>query len=373
MDRPHSAGRAGEDVGIDEYERSDGWRGDFEQPGVPIFRPPSARPPGAQSGNANPAASSPSAGLPRASPAAPRREPYPGPDWSVITVGEPGYDFEPKPPATPSYRPDTVHDGWSTDMVTVRLASVRGYSHRYEGRPREDDVAVAVHQPTQSVVFAVADGVSSAEQSSIGSALACRGAVNNLLRQLDSGVPAVDWPHVVRTAAWQLVARAAAGREPEGAYSEEAERKYATTLVTGVVRVDALGVPEVSLVQVGDSGAWLLDRSSGRYQRLLATKDSYGTDVLSSAVTPLPRVPSPLPVQQTLLGPASVLLVGTDGFGDALGDGTGAVGELFHRHLRAPLPSRGLAHLLDFSRETFDDDRTLLAIWPRHLLREPRR
>ncbi|MCZ4120788.1 protein phosphatase 2C domain-containing protein [Streptomyces sp. H39-S7] len=257
--------------------------------------------------------------------------------------------------------------------MTVRLASVRGYAHRYAGRPREDDVAVSVHEPTQSVVFAVADGVSSAEQSSIGSALACRGAVSNLLQQLDSGAPTVDWPHVVRSAAWQLVARAAAGREPEGAYSEEAERKYATTLVTGVVRIDESGVPEVSLVQVGDSGAWLLDRSGGGYQRLLTTKDSYGTEVLSSAVTPLPRVPSPLPVQRTVLGPASVLLVGTDGFGDALGDGTGAVGELFHRHLRTPVPARGLAHLLDFSRETFDDDRTLLAIWPRHLLQEARR
>jgi Protein phosphatase 2C len=387
MDRPHSAGRAGEDIGIDAYEQSDGWRGDFEQPGPPRYLPPAAQrgpaPPAAPPQPAPPAARPPEPPAaassvvppplpPAAVPSAPTR-PYRRPLWSAITVGEPGYDFEPKPPATPSYRPDTVYDGWSTDLVTVRLASVRGYAHRYEGTPREDDAAAAVHEPTQSVVFAVADGVSAAEQSSIGSALACRGAVNDLLRQLDSGVPAVDWPHVVRTAAWQLVARAAGGREPEGAYSEEAERRYATTLVAGVVRVDEVGVPEVSLVQVGDSGAWLLDGSRGRYQRLLATKDSHGAAVLSSAVTPLPRVPSPLPVQRTLLGPASVLLVGTDGFGDALGDGNGEVGELFHRHLRTPPPARGLAHLLDFSRETFDDDRTLLAVWPRHLLPELRR
>ncbi|MFF7360220.1 protein phosphatase 2C domain-containing protein [Streptomyces sp. NPDC008125] len=287
----------------------------------------------------------------------------------MIPVGEPGYAFEPKPPVAPSYRPDTVHDGWSTDEVTVRLASVRGYAHRYEGRPREDDVAVAVHGPTQNVVFAVADGVSSAEQSSIGSALACRGAVNEILKQLDSGASALDWPHVVRTAAWQLVARAAGGREPEGAYSAEAERKYATTLVTGVVQVDGYGVPVVTLVQVGDSGAWLLDGGRGSYERLLTTKDSHGAEVLSSAVTPLPRVPTPLRVQKAVLGPASVLLVGTDGFGDALGDGTGSVGALFLRHLRTPPPARGLAHLLDFSRETFDDDRTLLAVWPKHLLR----
>ncbi|MEK8143914.1 hypothetical protein NKH18_24125 [Streptomyces sp. M10(2022)] len=37
---------------------------------------------------------------------------------------------------------------------------------------------------------------------------------------------------------------------------------------------------------------------------------------------------------------------------------------------RPPREPQAIAQLLDFSRETFDDDRTLLAVWPRHRLDE---
>jgi hypothetical protein len=40
------------------------------------------------------------------------------------------------------------------------------------------------------------------------------------------------------------------------------------------------------------------------------------------------------------------------------------VGQLFAEHLHIPPPALAFAHLLDFSRETFDDDRTLVAVWP---------
>ncbi|MFI0943879.1 protein phosphatase 2C domain-containing protein [Streptomyces sp. NPDC021020] len=340
-----------EPVGINDWEHHNGWRADFEPSASQVTPKPQPRP----------------------KPCADRPAGPPVPDWSVVEVGKPGHAFEARPPGASPYRPDTIADGWSTDLVTMRLASVRGYAHRYNGTPREDDCAVAVHKDSGTVVFAVADGVSAAPQSATGAVLACRAAVGDLLHQLDSDVPTLDWAHVVRTAAWSLVARAAAGREPESAYAEEAEQLYATTLVAGVVRTDRYGVPRVHLVQVGDSAAWVLDRADGRYHRLLATKDTEGEDVVSSAVTPLPRVPAPLALRTVELGPSSVLLVGTDGFGDALGDGEGAVGLHFHRSLAVPPSPLAFAHLLDFSRETFDDDRTLLAVWPRHLLQEPGR
>ncbi|MDF3290719.1 protein phosphatase 2C domain-containing protein [Streptomyces silvisoli] len=294
--------------------------------------------------------------------------PATGADWEPFVVGTPCLRFEPRPPRTISYRPDTLCDGWSTDQLTVRLASVRGYAHRHDGRPREDDAAAAYHQPTGTVVFAVADGVSSASQAYIGATLVCRAAIDDITAQLDDG-PEVDLVRTVRSAAWQLVARGAGGgRAVTAEDSQEAERRYATTLVAGTVGVGRHGVPEVSLVQVGDSGAWVLHRCSGRFERLLRTKDSTGEEVLSSAVTPLPRVPTALRPTRVSLRPDSVLLVGSDGFGDPLGDGAGEVAQLFAHHLRTPPPIRGIAHLLDFSRETFDDDRTLLAVWPRHLL-----
>ncbi|MGP4002732.1 protein phosphatase 2C domain-containing protein [Streptomyces sp. 8N706] len=280
--------------------------------------------------------------------------------------------FEPKPPCGASYRPDTICDGWSTDELTVRVASVRGYSHRYRGSPREDDVAVAVHQPTGTLVFAVADGVSSAAQSHLGATLACRTAVDNILEQLDSGAAAVDWEQTVRNAAYQLIMRITGGRKPTADEVQEAERQFATTLVAGTLVAQRHGVPRLSLVQVGDSSAWVL-RGDGRVVALLESKYSAPGELVSSAVEPLPRVPKQVEARVGELPPDAVLLVGTDGFGDPLGDGTGQVAELFAGHLRTPPPARALAHLLDFSRETFDDDRTLLAVWPRHLLTEAER
>ena len=86
--------------------------------------------------------------------------------------------------------------------------------------------------------------------------------------------------------------------------------------------------------------------------------------VVPSAVFALPRMPAQITPMHIEIARDAVLLVGTDGFGDPLDDGMGEVGDVFAHALTAPPPPLGLAHLLDFSRETFDDDRTLLAIWP---------
>lgn len=80
-------------------------------------------------------------------------------------------------------------------------------------------------------------------------------------------------------------------------------------------------------------------------------------------VTRVPRTVEPIVVD---LHPGEVLLIGTDGFGDPLGTGEGGVGNLFRQLLGQARPPSQLefAHALDFSREAFDDDRTLVAVWP---------
>ena len=88
--------------------------------------------------------------------------------WATIIVDEPIMDFEPKPPSSRFYLPDTIFDGWSTEHFTIRLASVRGYSHRYRGVPRQDDAEVVFHPESGTVLFAVADGVSGASESHVG-------------------------------------------------------------------------------------------------------------------------------------------------------------------------------------------------------------
>lgn len=310
---------------------------------------------------------------PTPTPPRPVREPRPVMSgyWNRISVGTPASLFEPKPPPSDPYRPDTVYDGWSTPRLTVRLASVRGDAHRFDGRPRQDDLVVAVHEPSGTLVFAVADGVSGARDSHIGAALACRTAVRDLLTQLDADRPEPDWERVLSAAAWQLIMRVTGGAEPTAAQRAETQRTYATTLVAGTVTALPGGGLGVSLVQIGDTSAW--EFRAGAYRPLLAGKGGDDDSVVTSAVLALPRVPAGPRVWQHVLPPDATLLVGTDGFGDPLGDGTGQVGVLMADALmRPPREPRMLAHLLDFSRETFDDDRTLLAVWPRHRLEEQR-
>ncbi|MFE6977794.1 protein phosphatase 2C domain-containing protein [Streptomyces sp. NPDC057682] len=246
------------------------------------------------------------------------------------------------------------------------MASVRGDQHRFDGRPRQDDVVVAWHEPSSTVVFAVADGVSAAAQSHVGAALVCRTAVNDLLVQLSEDRSGPDWTRVLQAARYQLLMRVARGREPDERDLSEAARTLATTLVAGTVAPAEGGGMRVTLVHAGDSPAWSLQE--GRFSLLLSDKNSGPGEITSNAVAALPRLSARTRPLSYLLPSDCVLLVGTDGFGDPLGDGSGVVGELFAQLAMGPPEPRALAHLLDFSRETFDDDRTLLAVWPRHRL-----
>ena len=279
--------------------------------------------------------------------------------WAPIIVDEPIIDFEPKPPSSRFYLADTIFDGWSTEHFTIRLASVRGYSHRYSGVPRQDDAEVAFHPESGTVLFAVADGVSGASESHVGATMACARVLETMQSQLNTD-HAIDLAHAVRVTAEHLTAEAAGLLKHDQPTLATVEDLLATTLIAGYVRPSPEGA-DAAIVQIGDSGAWVLHRN--RYQPMLGQKNDPRAQVISSAVSSLPRIPEHLtPIEFSML-PDAVLLIGTDGFGDPLGDGEGKIGHLFAEHLRTPLPARGLAHLLDFSRDTFDDDRALVVIW----------
>jgi hypothetical protein len=310
-----------------------------------------ARPAALRATRPAPAAASP------VRPASPDRD-----SWAPIVVGDPIFEFEPKPPPPGPFRADTVFDGWSAGPFTVRLASVRGYSHRYSGVARQDDAQVAFHPRSGAVTFAVADGVSSARYSHIGASVACQSAVGRMARHLPADRPGFDWAALLSEAVEDLEAWAAHTLGVDRAEPADVEAQFATTLIAGYVLPTPQGAV-VSMIQIGDSGAWLLRR--GRFYPVLAEKNNPRADLISSEVSPLPRIPAAITPVQFRLPEEAVLLVGSDGFGDPLGDGRGKVGELFAEHLASPPSGRALAHLLDFSRETFDDDRTLVALWPR--------
>ncbi|MFE2061831.1 protein phosphatase 2C domain-containing protein [Streptomyces sp. NPDC059467] len=309
------------------------------------------------------------AGLPGAGPQyAPAPPPAPAGDldgpWQPILIdgAAPGFTYRP-PAGGLSYRPDTVCDGWSTDALDLRLASVRGYAHRAEGRPREDDAAAAYDEISKAVVFAVADGVSDARQPHIGSQLACRSAVGELLDQVRAnGGHVTDWGKLLGTVHWQLREQAARLLRRQDATVEETADLLATTLVAGAATPTPEGV-QVALVSVGDSGVWAIKH--GQLYGLSGGKELGSDGLVSSAVQPLPYVPADIRPRAVHLDPGMVLLVGTDGFGDPVGDGRGRVADLFTNELTTPIPPLAFAFTLDFYRETFDDDRTLLALWPR--------
>lgn len=285
-----------------------------------------------------------------------------------IVVGSPSPQVEPSAIAKSyrslPFRPDVVIDGWSTEAMTIRGVSQRGHLHRYNGAPRQDDFACH-HLPDGRVVVLVADGVSGAPQSHIGASVATRYAAEWMHSNLGDDVADTDWLTLFKSTAWAMNERAETLlrlKEPDAARTEE---EFATTLMCAVIEPREGRALRAHLVGVGDSAAWLL--SLGWFIAVLGGKTVALSGVASSAVVGLPRVPTEVTPVVVDIAEDEVLLIATDGIGDPLGTGQGAVGNLLREILTRPsTPSLiEFAHAVDFSRETFDDDRTLVAVWPR--------
>jgi len=285
-----------------------------------------------------------------------------------LVVGAASPAVEPKPISekfqSHPFRPDTVVDGWSNDHVTVRGASLRGHFHRYNGAPRQDDFALHL-MPDGRIVAIVADGVSAAPQSHFGASTVVNFAKKWLNTNLATQAAQTDWMELIRNSAWALALKAQEIFGLDGPDPARAEDELATTLTCAVIEVTGPGSLRAHIAGVGDSGAWLL--REGEFTPVLGGKTTGEGGISSSAVTALPRVPNEITAVAVDFGPADVLLIGTDGVGDPLGNGQGGVGNLFRELFGADrLPSLvEFAHAVDFSRETFDDDRTLIAVIPR--------
>lgn len=135
------------------------------------------------------------------------------------------------------------------------------------------------------------------------------------------------------------------------------------TSLLDALQSESMAASKVRFCVFGDSGAWTFGDAG--FTQVLGGKSASVSGVSPSAVSGLPRVPSTVEAVEVIVDSGQAMLLGNDGFGDPLGGGTGEVGRLFGAVLGQPVPSLvEFAHALDFSRETFDDDRTLVAIWP---------
>ncbi len=293
-----------------------------------------------------------------------------------LTIGEPAPAVEVRLAAAEPYRPDLLADGGSAFGLTVRAASVRGLYKRYLGGPRQDDLCLRLHEPSRTLVAAVADGVSGAPRSDLGAALAVRHAAAAVVRQLDEGACELDWESVFKHAAWALVEQQRRDEDDPDAGVEAAGAALATTLLVaaitaappaeaahdgnGSVAGGELSAPRMQLAAVGDSPAYLL--GAGGFEPLVGELERPDA-LLGDGVQALPRAIRAAHGCTCALEPESVLLLCTDGLALPLANGTSEVGRVFARELSSPPEVVDFARLLDFSRNTYDDDRTLVAVW----------
>jgi len=267
-----------------------------------------------------------------------------------LTIGEPAPAIEPRLAVGEPYRPDTIADGGSAFGLTVRAASVRGLQKRFAGGPRQDDLCLGMHAATGTLIAAVADGVSAAPRSDLGAALAVRYAVAAVARQLDDGE--IDWPNVFEQAAWALVSEERRLGEDAGS--------LATTLLVAAVSVRDSEEVAVQVAAVGDSPALIL---RARTYDLLVGEHAQNGELIGGGVAALPRDAREVRVGSCALGSGEALLLCTDGVALPLGGGEGELGSTLARELAKPPDVVDFARLLDFSRSTYDDDRTLVAVW----------
>ena len=219
-------------------------------------------------------------------------------------------------------------------------------------------MCLRLHEPTRSLIVAVADGVSGAPRSDLAAALAVRHAALALARQLDDGgVDALDWGKVFDHAAWALLEQHRRDAEDPRAGVEAAARSLATTLTVALVRSEPA---EVRVAAVGDSPVLLL---SGDCFTPIVGQPQDLDGLVGGAVEALPGSPASRGSAERSFDTGAVLLVCTDGLALPLGDGSGDLGRALVRELASPPDVIDFARLLDFSRATYDDDRTLVAVW----------
>lgn len=267
-------------------------------------------------------------------------------------------------------RRDTVVDGVAIvdgrqRRGELRAVSTRGLAHRHYGRVRQDEYGFRRTLDGRYLVLCVADGVSSGKQSHHAATVAVRAGVD-LLADLLARVPLPDiaWPRFISEVADGIVWDASHRLGVPYVEHLDVAEHMATTVLYAVVDLQSDdGAHRVDLLAVGDTSAWVL-RQDGCWEPLQEVKNQ-GAEVYSPAVTALPALPAlpPSPVR-TSLRPGEVLVLMSDGIGDALGAGTGEVGRFLADVWRTPPAPLQFAAQAEFARKSFDDDRTAVAFWP---------
>ncbi len=278
------------------------------------------------------------------------------PGWAGPVWGEPSAATEaPVPLRRRAVANEACYrgDGGGSAEFVVLAASVAGVAHRLSGRRCEDAYAWALPRPGRLAVI-VADGVSTAGRGGEGADIAVSAACEHLLA-------AEGWGEMECLAALRVASDAvsAAG----GASAAE----LSTTFVVALVSASEAGA-EVRLARVGDSSAFILVKD--RWDELFP--GGAEDELRGSVVGVLPlgsRGGDAVETASVLLPAGAALVLLSDGVADPLRDGPGtvapALAEVLSGGPSGALTPLALADAADFSRRGCQDDRTILAVWPR--------
>lgn len=304
------------------------------------------------------------------------REPVSVSDVECFSVGDPGRaaaGVVPRPDQLLPFRNDIVLDavriaGPAGGEVELRAASIRGLSHQYYGTVRQDEFAYLVTEDHRWLVAAVADGLSSGRHSHRAAQIVCRYGCRQVERQLrERDLTELDWQALFDGLGDKVVERASEELDLDDPAVEAVAERMAATALFAVVDLEptATGGRRAHVMSLGDTSAWLLrpDRPEP-WLPLQAVKNA-GSTVASASTAAVPAVPRTLaPPVVTELCPDEVLVLMSDGVGDPLGGGTGEVGAFLADAWRSAPDPLTFAAQVGFRRRSYDDDRTVLAVWP---------
>jgi serine/threonine protein phosphatase PrpC len=255
--------------------------------------------------------------------------------------------------------------------------------HLWYKTERQDAYLVSCSKDRRYLVTAVADGVSSGRYSATAAEAACREAVRLLSTEVARlPMDAEYWVELGRRVNQTIVQLAeetyrrlsvrlddADQRTTAPSTSQLARAVMSTTLVVGVFDShgsgsEGHGFQVASLI--GDSSGWILDRRA-RAWRTLGRAKNVGADVLDNVVMAYPCGEPPVPdVYAGTLSADEVVVLMTDGVSDPLAP-TGlvlpAVGEFLGDALSTPPEPLDFARTIGFLSDTWDDDRTAVAVW----------
>lgn len=233
--------------------------------------------------------------------------------------------------------------------AAVRAASLRGDAKRYAGLPRQDSLGLlrVGSQRSPALCVVVADGVGSSAQSHHGSAEACARAVKHV-GDADDPREAGGAALIDEVRSHLLTVAADLGTDPKA---------LSTTLVVAYLSPVDGGGAEGWVTCVGDSGYTVV----GDTGELAAPSDELLHDTTTAA---LPTAVGEIRHRELVLSGNQTLLLWTDGFEPMLQ--LPGVRHHFEQVFASPppAPAEFLWHL-DTRLKSYDDDRTVAAVWVR--------